>query len=95
MFDIPFRRIVKDPSSRSFPATPFVPPKSRDTIGCASTASPTAHGMEINIESWTVWSTLLLVSSMSPVAYRAETSGIMDVGAALESVSGMLMILIK
>ena len=32
---------------------------------------------------------------MSPVAYRADTSGIMDVGAVLDNVSGILMIVMK
>ena len=95
MLDIPFRSIVKDPSIKSFPATPFVPPNSSNTIGCASTASPTAHGIEMNMDNCTVWSTLLLVSSISPVAYSADTSGIIEVGAALESVKGILIILIK
>ena len=54
-----------------------------------------AHGAETTIESCTVWSMHSLVTSMSPVAYRAETSGIMEVGAVLDSVRGILIIVIK
>ena len=60
-------------------------------MGPARTARPTAQGMEINILIQVARSILSLAPSMSLFAYCAETSGIMEVGAVLASVSGILI----
>ena len=83
--------MVITPSIISCAAAPSVLGNKSLVIGPARTASPTAQGIEINILIQVALSILPLALSISLLAYWAETSGIMEVGAVLARVSGILI----
>ena len=95
MLDIPFIITVITPSIIKTPAVPSVDGNKSAVIGPASAKSPTLHGIEINILSHVALSIFSFAVFKSPLAYAPETSGIIEVGAVLDRVRGMLIMVKK